>query len=248
MMQQGRMTSCCDVLSSLVSSHGACSLLLGNTHFVFKDFKWPSIKESILKYKCTDEVYEGWSICELDSFDALAVTATVTHSATLITQEVNPMNESFDMLEDNDWELLEAEAEELYFTEANYPSEGSDDTMQTVQVEDLTVQTEDSDLPFSIEIVSFSDGRNKSYKDMLLVPKLKLKNIIKSQTNREICSKNLSSDWKPTFKLFSAGRKRIDRDYGNERNFANTIYDEYEGKDLSFRSQEFNRNMTLVKQ
>jgi hypothetical protein len=241
MIQQGRMMSCCDVLSSLVSSHGACSLLLGSTHFVFKDFKWPSIKESIPKSSCTDVTqFEDWSICELDSFDALAVTATVTHSATLIAQEVN----AIEMEEDNDWELVEAEAEELYFTEAVYPSEESDDIMQSVQVEDLPVQTENS--PTSIEIITLSDGRAKTYKDMLLVPKLEAKNIITSPTNREKYCKNLSSDWKPTFKLFSASRKRVDRDYGTERNFAKAIYDEHEGKCLSLQLQEFYPNVTLV--
>lgn len=223
MIQQGRMTSCCDVLSSLVSSHGSCSLLLDSTLFVFKDFKWPSIKESILKACCTEDVLEGWSICELDSFDALAVTATVTHPTAVITQEVNIVNDGCEMVGECDWELVDAEAEELYFTDAIYPSEESNDIIETVQMEDSS---------FSIEIVALSNGRSKTYRDMLLIPKLESKNMIQTQSNREKYCKNLLSDWKPRFQLFSAGRKRIDRDYGTERNFTNAVYDEYEGMDL----------------
>jgi hypothetical protein len=69
--QQTTWTSCCDVLNSLVSSHG--TVLLDSLQFSIDDFDWPSVQESMLRptqeknQKLDDEL--DWTIFELDALD-----------------------------------------------------------------------------------------------------------------------------------------------------------------------------------
>ena len=69
MEQQRTWTSCYDVLSSLVSSHG--TVLVNCQEFSIDSFGWPSLQESALKCcRQGNSTYQDefdWTLCELDA-------------------------------------------------------------------------------------------------------------------------------------------------------------------------------------
>jgi hypothetical protein len=68
MEQQRTWTSCYDVLSSLVSSHG--TVLVNCQEFSIDSFGWPSLQESALRsFRQETSTYQDehdWTLCELD--------------------------------------------------------------------------------------------------------------------------------------------------------------------------------------
>lgn len=69
MEQQRTWTSCYDVLSSLVSSHG--TVLVNCQEFSIDSFGWPSLQESALRsFRQETSTYQDehdWTLCELDA-------------------------------------------------------------------------------------------------------------------------------------------------------------------------------------
>lgn len=70
MDQQKTWTSSCDVLSSLVSSHG--TVFIDSLEFSIDNYDWPSVEQSICK--CKNEIHAvpnelDWTIFELDALE-----------------------------------------------------------------------------------------------------------------------------------------------------------------------------------
>lgn len=69
MEQRRTWTSCYDVLSSLVSSHG--TVLVNCQEFSIDSFGWPSLQESALRsFRQETSAYQDehdWTLCELDA-------------------------------------------------------------------------------------------------------------------------------------------------------------------------------------
>lgn len=128
--QQTTWTSCCDVLDSLVSSHG--TVLFDSLQFSIDDFDWPSVQESMLrstrekKQKMDDEF--DWTIFELDILDL---------------NEINPQKADAKLFESADC------GDDCIFKETNplHFSEPSDDT--------LSVRTAAVDINDDWEVVNY---------------------------------------------------------------------------------------------
>ena len=91
MEQQSTWTSCYDVLSSLVSSHG--TVLVNCQEFSIDSFGWPSLQESALKRLARrSSTYQDefdWTLCELDASEFQEdIPETVNDSTGLTDQAI----------------------------------------------------------------------------------------------------------------------------------------------------------------
>lgn len=237
MKQQGTYLSCCDVLSSLVASHGA--FLMQDT-FTFGNFSWPSILETR-----GNHLSNGWSILELDGFNRLTVVDCISDS---ISCDDCSKQQNIIVVEGG-WELVHRQTEEghsqrpVYSTTTDMTTVATTTTTATTDKESFTTsyniieaskiqsipQSTDNEVP-----VSQTDSCQHSYRDVLLIPRVVSDESLNRRTeslNRDKYKAYLShsNSWKPRFGIRTVGWKRLDRSYGPQL-ASNNDYDYHEGE------------------
>ena len=107
MEQQRTWTSCYDVLSSLVSSHG--TVLVNCQEFSIDSFGWPSLQESALKCcRQGNSTYQDefdWTLCELDASEFQECVQTSHEDIPETTDFEGLKTETADM--NKSWEVIE---------------------------------------------------------------------------------------------------------------------------------------------
>ena len=219
MAQQVTMTSSCDVLSSLVSSHG--TVLFNNTDFFTGNYDWPSVQESIRRSISLDEtsLCDNWSILELDNFDHLHLSPD--SRAEKIENSDGTVNAPIE-----DWEILRSHS-------------GYDDCCfsPTVTADRLPVDVE---IPFNTKLLNGNNLPNTygcdsiqehkiTYKEKLLIPaKFNAKKVLADLEVKQRFSQ--MPKWTPRFEIVKSSRKRVDRQYGRHEFISNLLLQTYEGK------------------
>ena len=211
---QGTWTSCCDVLSSMISSHG--NVFFNNTDFFIGNHNWPSVQETIRRCHIINgeqSLSDDWSIFELSGFDDLLPSKILN-----VERDGRFSDEMTACMED--WEIIESDSREGGCTKSS---------------SDLNCADKINQISGAFRTVNLSDNTcakvcGGTYRDVLMTPKIV---DIKKLTMEydQIRSISQPYKWKPRFEVTKTGRKRVDRCYGHHHEVSATSnYNDDEGE------------------
>lgn len=226
MEKHGTWTSCCDVLSSMVSSHG--NVIFDSSEFFIGNYDWPSVQESIRR--CSNisgnqSTSEDWSIFELPNFDDLHVSQVSGTSGD--EQTIDGTDARLE-----DWEIIESISLSGDGTESPHNMNDKDgfDKGEIVR-RMIEISTEDPASKSSLLTINISNvqGRGCSYRDVLKTSKAfdAAKSALTNIEKR--CTSKINS-WTPIFEVVKVSRRRVDRLYGHHEAFATAHYNDIEGQ------------------
>ena len=215
MAKQGTWTSCCDVLSSMISSHG--NVFIDHTDFFIGSHSWPSVQESIRRCHVIngeDSSSDDWSIFELSGFDDLLPSKILnTEKDCRVDDELSACLES--------WEIVESSSRN---DRSTISSSDSNDTNEINQISGAfrTVKFNND---------TYTQVSDCTYRDVLMTRNVaKGKNFVMKYD--EVRSISQPYKWKPRFEVTKTGRKRVDRCYGQNEVLATANYNDDEGERL----------------